>query len=172
VPREQTARDQDQLPGRTGNSKWTCLDISISTVSSPGYYFRTRSLRLSSGHYFATCSRNDFGRSEQRPYEKIYGAGFKVWKVALNTLADSKSEARCRAEDPGATFKPAAEADSLVSADSGHLRLCSVRASEMTDQRREQGVDIRRKLWVSCDSRTKKFRQRKNYDEKEKDDEQ
>jgi hypothetical protein len=42
----------------------------------------------------------------------------------------------------------------------------------MTDQRREQGVDIRRKLWVSCDSRTKKFRQRKNYDEKEKDDEQ
>jgi hypothetical protein len=53
--------------------------------------------------------------------------------TSLKTMADSKLGERCRAKGPGATFKPTAEAVSLVSADSGHIRICSVRASGMTD---------------------------------------
>jgi hypothetical protein len=49
----------------------------------------------------------------------------------------------------------------------------SLSASKRDDRLGQgQGVGVRSRLWASCASSTKKFRRRKNYKEKEKDDEQ
>jgi hypothetical protein len=100
-----------------------------------GRRFSGHSPARAPGRKERACSRAPTGETAKSKGGLARFAGLMAGgMMTLKTVADSKSEERCRAEGPGATFKPTAEAaQPLPLADSRQVRLCSMKARGTTD---------------------------------------